>query len=452
MNLWNRYTSLVRGNFNVDNEQSNDIMYWRNLLFANTVIYIIPLSLIALVPSLIYLVIEKMWLMVFTDIIAMVLITLIGFSPHISIQTRRLFFVYCIYSVAISALYLVGLAGPGFLFLYAATIFCIIIFPNSYSYHPSLLNVLVCIIFGFLISLNIMPWADQAVHDLTEWGLNSSNLIFLSFLSSALLPSVFNGFENSLIKEKEMRDKVDQQKKELEVTLKKLENKNKDLEMFAYTSSHDLQEPLRMVTSFLTRLQSKYEDQLDDKAHQYIHYAVDGAKRMRQIIMDLLQFSRAVNLDGEKEMVDLNQLVDDITLLYQKVIQEKKAEIHTSKLPTIYTHRTALHQILLNLISNALKYSKKKVPPEIFVSAEELEDRWIISVKDNGIGIPSEYSEKIYIIFQRLHNKEEYSGTGIGLAIVKKVVENLNGRIWFEANEDVGTTFFFTHPKHEVSL
>lgn len=452
MNLWNRYTSLIRGNFNVDDENAFDIMYWRNLLFANTVIFILPLSLIALVPSLIYLLIEKIWLMFFIDIVAMALITLVGFSPHLSIQTRRLLFVYCVYSIAIAALYIVGLAGPGFLFLYGATIFGIIIFPNRYSYHPTLLNVLICIIFAYLISLDFMPWADEAVHSITEWGLNASNLIFLSFLSSALLPSVFNGFEKSLIKEKEMRDLVDRQKKELEVTLKDLESKNKDLEMFAYTSSHDLQEPLRMITGFLTRLQKKYEDQLDDKAHQYIYYAVDGAKRMRQIIMDLLQFSRAVNLDGEKEMVDLNQLVDDITQLYLEVIQEEKAEIRTSKLPTIYTHRTALHQILQNLISNALKYSSKKEPPDIVVGAEELEDHWIFSVKDNGIGIPKEYSEKIYIIFQRLHNKEEYSGTGIGLAIVKKVVENLNGRIWFEANKDGGTTFFFTHPKHEEGL
>lgn len=452
MNLWNRYTSLIRGNFNVDGEKSIDIMYWRNLLFANTVIYILPLSLIALVPALIYTLIEQIWIIFLTDLISVVLITLIGFSPHLSIQTRRLFFVYCVYSIATVTLYIVGLAGPGFLYLYAATIFCIIIFPNRYSYYPSLLNVLICIIFGFLISLDIMPWAGEAVHNITEWGLNSTNIIFLSLLSSALLPSVFNGFENSLIKEKEMRDLADQQKKELEVALRELENKNNDLEMFAYTSSHDLQEPLRMVTSFLTRLQMKYEDQLDDKAHQYIHYAVDGAKRMRQIIMDLLQFSRAVNLDGEKEMVDLNQLVDDITQLYLKVIQEKKAKIRSSKLPTIYTHRMAMHQILQNLISNALKYSSKMVPPDIVVDADELDDHWIFSVKDNGIGIPKEYSEKIYIIFQRLHNKEEYSGTGIGLAIVKKVVENLNGKIWFEANKDAGTTFFFTHPKREEGL
>ncbi len=450
MKLWDQYSALIRVNFDVEHENLHDIIHWRNLLFANTIIYILPLSLIALIPAILFTVINQMWVILAADMIAVFLILLIGFSPKLTIQARRYCFVYCVYSIAIVILFTVGLAGPGFLFMYGAAIFCIIIFPNEFSYFPSLLNLFICLIFAAFIPLNIMPWADQDIHNLTEFALISSNLIFLSFLSSALLPKVFDGFHNSLKKEKEMRSRVDQQKRELENALAELKNKNKDLEMFAYTSSHDLQEPLRMITSFLTLLQKKYGEQLDEKANQYIYYAVDGAKRMRQVILDLLQFSRAVHMEGKKEPVDLNQLIDDICLLFRNMIDEKKAVIRKSNLPTLFTNRTAFQQIFQNLINNALKYSEKNKPPIIEIGALEEDNNWTFSVADNGIGIPEEHSDKIFVLFQRLHNREEYSGTGMGLAIVKKMVENLNGRIWFEQNENTGTTFFFKIPKHEI--
>lgn len=452
MKLWEQYSALIRDNFDVDHENMHDIINWRNLLFANTIIYILPLSLIALIPATLFTAMNQMWAILAVDLIAVFLILLIGFSPKLTIRTRRYCFVYSVYSVAIVILFTVGLAGPGFLFMYGAAIFCIIIFPNEFSYFPSLLNIIICLIFALFIPLKIMPWADQEIHNIAEFALISSNLIFLSFLSSALLPKVFDGFHNSLKKEKEMRAKVDQQKKELEAALAELKNKNKDLEMFAYTSSHDLQEPLRMITSFLTLLQKKYGEQLDEKANQYIYYAVDGAKRMRQIILDLLQFSRAVHMEGKMEPVDLNQLVDDICLLFQKMIHEKKAIIRKSNLPTLHTNRTAFQQIFQNLINNALKYTAKNKHPNIEISADESEKSWTFSVEDNGIGIPEEHSEKIFVIFQRLHNRDEYTGTGMGLTIAKKMVENLNGRIWFEQNKNMGTTFFFKIPKHEVVL
>ena len=237
----------------------------------------------------------------------------------------------------------------------------------------------------------------------------------------------------------------------LQIQAKELAISNAELEQFAYVASHDLQEPLRMVTSFLTQIERKYNPVLDDRGRQYIHFAVDGAKRMRQIILDLLNFSRVGRTDDDMESVDLNKLINEILALYRKQIEEKRAKIIFSNLPTLLTYKTAIREVLQNLISNGLKYHKPGESPFVNINCSEKEGHWLISVKDNGIGIDDTYFDKIFIIFQRLHTREEFSGTGMGLAITKKIVENLGGKIWVESEEGKGTTFYFTLLKNEKS-
>lgn len=222
---------------------------------------------------------------------------------------------------------------------------------------------------------------------------------------------------------------------------------NNELEEFAYIASHDLQEPLRMVTAFLSQLQKKYEGELDDKARQYIHFAYDGAVRMRKIILDLLEYSRAGRNELKIEKTDLNDLMDHVTGMCKETIQEKKAVVKWKKLPVVSTSKTPLQQVIQNLLSNALKYSKTEVSPVINIEVEEKSTEWIFSITDNGIGIDPDFHEKIFVVFQRLHRKEEFSGTGIGLAICKKIVERLGGRIWLESQEGKGSTFYFSLQK-----
>jgi PAS domain S-box-containing protein len=230
----------------------------------------------------------------------------------------------------------------------------------------------------------------------------------------------------------------------LEKTAHDLAVSNAELEQFAYVASHDLQEPLRMVTGFLTQLEKKYSDIIDEKGKQYIYFAVDGAKRMRRIILDLLQFSRVGRFEGKPEEVDTNKVVKDILSLYKKKIQKTRALIHFDNLPIVHTFKSPFTQVIQNLISNALKYQKPGQQPVIKITAEEQTAHWRFSVQDNGIGIDAGYYERIFIIFQRLNHKEEYSGTGIGLAIVKKIIEGMGGEIWVESKKDEGSTFFFT--------
>jgi PAS domain S-box-containing protein len=236
----------------------------------------------------------------------------------------------------------------------------------------------------------------------------------------------------------------------LEKHARDLEISNAELEQFAYVASHDLQEPLRMVSGFLTQLEKKYGDQLDEKANQYIDFAVDGAKRMRQIILDLLDYSKIGKTEQEITEVDLNEVINEVCLLQRKQIEELGANIDFKDLPKIYSHPSPLVQIFSNLISNSLKYRNPEIPPKIIVRAKELKGEWKFSVKDNGIGIEEEYFDKIFNIFQRLHNKDEYSGTGMGLAIVKKIIENLGGRIWVSSEEGKGSTFYFSIPKKSI--
>jgi PAS domain S-box-containing protein len=227
---------------------------------------------------------------------------------------------------------------------------------------------------------------------------------------------------------------------------------NKELEQFAYVASHDLQEPLRMVTSFITLLQKKYDHLFDEKGKKYIYFAVDGASRMRQMILDLLEFSKIGRNDELKEHVDLNEIVEEIQILYNSKIEEQKAIILTEKLPILQSYKSPIRQVFQNIISNSLKYSNQNKPCLIEIHAKEVDNYWEFSIKDNGIGIGKDYFDKIFVIFQRLHTKEVYSGNGMGLSVTKKIIENLNGKIWVESVEGEGSVFFFTIPNTETKI
>ncbi|MBC7439882.1 MAG: PAS domain-containing protein, partial [Flavobacterium sp.] len=249
---------------------------------------------------------------------------------------------------------------------------------------------------------------------------------------------------------KETESKILQMNLELEANIKRLAISNEELEQFAYVASHDLQEPLRMVTGFLTQIEKKYENLLDEKGKKYIYFAVDGAKRMRQIILDILEFSRIGKNENQLEEINLNDIIKETKLLFKKQIEEKNAIINQEKLPVINSYLPPIKQIFQNLISNSLKYSKSELSPIITISSQEDSHAWKFEIKDNGIGIDSAYFDKIFIIFQRLHNKDEYSGTGIGLAITKKIIENLGGQIWVTSIEGECSSFHFTIPKNKI--
>lgn len=232
---------------------------------------------------------------------------------------------------------------------------------------------------------------------------------------------------------------------ELKAHSRELKRSNEDLERFAYVASHDLQEPVRMVSSYCELLRRRYEGQLDDDADEFIAFAVDGARRMQQLISDLLNYARVDSQGRALEPTDMEAVFRAVRRTLTAAIDEAGGTVTTDPLPVVLGDATQLQQLLQNLIANAMKYCGAR-PPEVYVGARREDDGWTFSVRDNGIGLAPRYSERIFQIFQRLHGRDEYPGTGVGLAICKKIVERHGGRIWVESAEGRGSTFYFTLP------
>jgi PAS domain S-box-containing protein len=224
-----------------------------------------------------------------------------------------------------------------------------------------------------------------------------------------------------------------------------LARSNAELQQFAYVASHDLQEPLRMVTSYLELLERRYKGQLDAKADQFIGYAVDGAVRMQALINALLSYSRIGTKDESWQPVDCEVLLQEVLTNLQVTIDQNQASITHDPLPSVIADRTQLAQLFQNLISNGIKF-RQAATPQIHIGVERLADKWLLSIRDNGIGIDQQYGDRIFVIFQRLHSRGDYPGTGIGLAICKKIVERHGGKLWVKSELDQGATFYFTLP------
>ena len=233
-------------------------------------------------------------------------------------------------------------------------------------------------------------------------------------------------------------------------TTAELARSNKDLEQFAYVASHDLQEPLRIVASYVQLIQRRYRDKLDAEADEFIHFAVDGAQRMQRLIEDLLAYSRVGTQGKEFTAVDFNGVADEVVERLRASIEQYGAAVTRDQLPTVGGDRGQLVRLLQNLVGNGIKFHGAQAP-RVHISAEKSHRQWIFSVCDNGIGIDAKFQERVFAVFQRLHTRDEYPGTGIGLAVCKRIVQRHGGEIRFESQPGKGTTFFFTIPDRGVA-
>jgi light-regulated signal transduction histidine kinase (bacteriophytochrome) len=268
--------------------------------------------------------------------------------------------------------------------------------------------------------------------------------LFYGYLVYAVLMFVVLGI---ILRDLSARKRSEENLGVLNEELKKksflLERSNKELEQFAYIASHDLQEPLRMVASFTQLLERKFGNKLDAQGKEYIHYAVDGAVRMQRLIDDLLMFSRVGFKSVSPERVDLNDVCSQLLKDMQLLVDENRAVIQWDRLPVVLAGSMQMKQLFQNLISNAIKY-RSEAAPDVKISCRKVADlQWEFIVSDNGIGIDPKYFDKLFVIFQRLHTQKVYKGTGIGLALCKKIVENHNGRIWVESKPGEGSAFHF---------
>ncbi len=305
---------------------------------------------------------------------------------------------------------------------------------------------------------NILNEQDKQIHsraDTIQHQLNSIqnqkyiSLVLVSLLIALVICSFFwyyNYWQKNKLKKQllELKAKSDEQSIVLA-------SKDKELEQFAYITSHDLQEPLNTISSFVQLLSDEYLDTFDEMGKESLQFIGSASKRMKKLIDALLQYSRLGSYD-KSAYVDLNTLIEDIEVDLYHMIRDKEVKIHVESLPLVKGARIELKLLLQNLLSNAIKFAKPDIIPLIRIGYKEKKDThsgttcWEFSVQDNGIGIPAIHKERIFSIFQRLHVREQYDGTGIGLAYCKKIVEDHGGNIWLNSTEDVGTTFYFTLP------
>jgi light-regulated signal transduction histidine kinase (bacteriophytochrome) len=251
----------------------------------------------------------------------------------------------------------------------------------------------------------------------------------------------------SIIRDLTGRKQVEER---LRATAADLTRSNAELEQFAYVASHDLQEPLRMVASYTQLLSRRYKGKLDQDADEFIAFAVDGARRMQELINDLLTYSRVGSRALQLQSVDLGRAVDQVVSDVGGAIADSGATITRDDLPTVQADPTQLQQLLQNLIANGIKFRRPDTLPVVHVSASRQDGAWLVAVSDNGIGIEPQYLDRIFVLFQRLHTRADYPGTGIGLAICKKIVERHGGQIHVHSEPGRGTTFEFTlHPGGE---
>ena len=290
-------------------------------------------------------------------------------------------------------------------------------------------------------------WKEQVRYTSLEW--EDHHLEVARTLRNAL-KDIFVFKAEEYRQQKEALEQLNQKLQEEVVarkkTQKQLESSNAELERFAYVASHDLQEPLRATANFTSLLKRRYEEQLDERAQRYIHFIVDGTARMQTLINDVLAFSRLQTKERTLTEIDTNQLLKEVVADLRASVKKNRAKIVYDSLPVLRGDAKQLQQLFQNLVANAIKYHGEE-PPLVHIEGEEKANEWQFSVRDNGIGIEPEYFERIFVIFQRLHTSSEYEGTGIGLAICKRVVEQHHGTIWLTSALGEGTTFHFTISK-----
>ena len=246
-------------------------------------------------------------------------------------------------------------------------------------------------------------------------------------------------------------DLTEQKKAEQELhdLLKDLERSNQELQQFAYVSSHDLQEPLRTIASFTQLLERRYKGKFDSDADEFMDYIVEAAKRMQQMILDLLEYSRVSTNTDEFKEIDTVEALDEALFNLKGTIEKNNAVITHTNLPKVTADKSQLTKVFQNIIANAIKFKKENEQPKIRISAKKdpQKNQYVFSIQDNGIGMDSQYVERIFTLFQRLHTRDEYQGTGIGLSVAKRIVERHGGFIWVESELGKGSTFYFTLPK-----
>jgi signal transduction histidine kinase len=451
MKWWEAYKHLVeRNTLGSSTHEFKGLSFWRDQLFTNIILYLLPVSFLALVPGIIMSFVGRIPLLALYDTLVVGCFAAIALYPALTISFRKVALIVCLYLLSIILLVYLGSFGPGLLYLLALTVFTALIFPASIAIWSVVGNVAICVFFSFLIHFKLLDVALVRLYSLGSWIAVSSNLVILSAVILVSINLLFNGLQATIVKEAELQKQLRQESQSLERMLERMEIKNAELEQFAYIASHDLQEPLRTISSVVDTFENQYKDKLDVHALTYLSFLTQSSAHMQALITGLLEYSR-IGKETEIEFINCNTILEEVIFELTQIITENHAAVRIDKLPSIYAYRLELKELFKNLISNAIKFRKQEMPPEINIQVREEKDQYTFSVQDNGIGIEEKFKQKVFVIFQRLHTKSKYAGTGIGLAQCKKIAELHGGKIWVDSKLRQGSTFYFTISKNYTS-
>jgi len=446
MSYWLQYRQFTEKNILGKNKPDiEDLAYWRDKVFTNAIVFFLPVSLVALIPGVWVSLKEGLFLLAFVDVVTVLTFVLIAFYPGLRIAIRKVLAMSMLYLLAVILLLFLGSFGPGLLYLLTITVFTALIFPVSAAYKSIGLNVAICVVFAVIIHFKLLNSSLTQLYNAESWIAVSSNLICLNVVCVALLDMLVTGLQKTITQEANLQVQLKAESTKLAHLVETLKLKNNELEQFAFITSHDLQEPLRTITTVVTNLEQQNKGNLDELTTVYLGFLSQSAVRMRALITGLLEYSR-LGKDKQLDKVDCNAVLQECLADLRTCILENQATITSSPLPILLAYGLELKLLFQNLISNAIKFRQKNIPPQIRISAVPDNNSWVFSVADNGIGIEERFREKIFIIFHRLHPQTAYEGTGIGLAHCRKIVELHGGKIWVNANPEGGSIFRFTLP------
>ena len=391
--FWRKYSTILFLSYGKQDGLQSDLDRKKDNIFKYVLSILLPLSTVAFVPGIIYSFHVDLPYLGFADIIALTALVVLTLPIKMPLFVRKVVFLLIAYFISFVAIWFVGLLGPGLILLLAACLFGIVFFPNKFAIYFAHLNLVILTLFAVLLYLNTFHWSDFIIreHILEEWGAVCGNLVLMSYLFAFLIPYVFKKLQETIDEQNLLKNKIERKQVELEKALHALEYKNQELEQFAYIASHDLQEPLRMVSSFMEKIDQKYANVLDEKGKTYLHYAVDGSKRMRKMIIDLLEYSRFQRSIQEAEWINLNEILEVELETFQEEITATQSTLIIGGLPTIFAPKSSIIRLFQNLISNAIKYRKKEALLVVEITCQENEKEYLFSVKDNGIGIEEKY-------------------------------------------------------------
>lgn len=451
MKLWTAYQSFIHSQVQVTGAQWNLLESWRRKLFAESIIYLIPFSILSLIPTLYYTYETGDPIRLHYNLATILVLLFVGFVAKLSVRLRKIIFFVFIFFVSFSLTILIGNTGPGVLYLLASIIYATILLPKKIVIYANLANLVFFVSVALLMIAEISFFQSKNFYTLSEWIKIGTNCVLLGSTFSMIFPKLIQDLGTSMENELSLQKESKKKNIVLESTLLQLKNKNRDLELLSRTTSYDLQEPLRTMHNLLEQLRKKFGGKLDPTEQKYIEFAIHESKKMKYILNALLEYScLEFHLFEKKEKVDLEAIVQDVQMDLRKLIQSESAKILYESLPEVFSSHSALYMVLRNLILNSIQYRKEDVQPIILIGAEEKDNKYIISIQDNGTGIRETKFHRIFNLFDRLDIDHSVMGAGMGLPITKKIISMIGESIWLKSEMNIGSTFFFTVKKGDI--